>query len=152
MVEPLNPPASGAESALMMRAWERPAAGRPGHRLGLSVISAAAQLLDPVDGGQHESRAETARQPSERPRSKARMELWQALTDRLDFASPELGMRLLHRPETGVDLRQFRVLFGFRKGPVERRPVDLALQVGGITPLGVSLWPSLAFRLSNVEN
>jgi hypothetical protein len=96
-------------------------------------------MFESIDRRQDESRAEAARQPGERPRPKARMELWQTLADPLDLAFPELRMRLLDCPETGVHLRQLRILFGFREGPVKCRPVDLALQVGGITTPGVYL-------------
>jgi hypothetical protein len=53
-----------------------------------------------------------------------------ALTDRIDLAFPELGVRLLDRAEASVDLRQLGVLLGLRHRSVERGAVDLALQIG----------------------
>src|SRR5262249_36701048 len=73
-----------------------------GHGFRLCVVSAAVSLLEGIDGRQYKGRTETARQPCKRPRPEARLEFWEMLTDRLDLALPELCMRFLDCPETGI--------------------------------------------------
>src|SRR6202008_2256488 len=103
--------------------------GQPaGNGFGLGVIGAAVQLLERVDARQDEGRTKTARQPGKAPRPKARPQSRHALTDRIDLAFPELGMRLLDRAEASINLSQLGLLLGLRQRSVERRAVDMPLQ------------------------
>ena len=113
-----------------VRALGRGQSAGDGFRLG--VIGTAVQLLERIDARQDERRTETARQPSKAPRPEAGPQARHALTHRTDLALPELGMRLLDGAEASINLRQLGVLLGLRERPVERRAVDLALQIGPI--------------------
>src|SRR4029077_15087318 len=84
-------------------------------------------------------RAETAREPGERPRPEARPQVGHALADRAHFAFPEFGVSLFDRAEASVNLRQLRVLLGQRQRSVERGAVDLALQIGPVAPSRIFL-------------
>ena len=105
-----------------------------GNGLRLRVVSAAVDMLERVDGGQYEGRAEAAREPGQRPRPKTGPQFRHALIDRRDVVSPVLGMSLLDRRQTVVNLSQLRVLLGLRESPVEGRAVDLTLKIGGVAP------------------
>ena len=111
---------------------------QPGsNSLRLRVVSAAVDMLEGVDGGQYEGRAESARKPGQRARPKAGPQFRHTLIDRRDVVPPVLGMSLLDRRQAVVNLRQLRVLLGLRENPVEGRAVNLALKIGRVAPSSI---------------
>ena len=84
------------------------------------------------DRRQDEGRAEPRRQPGQGPRPEAWRELHPMHALVVQVAAPELGVRALHRGELAVDGGQVRIRLGLGQDAIERRTVDLALQIGAI--------------------
>src|SRR5260221_7114983 len=120
-----------------MRALDRRQTG--GDRLRLLVVLTAIRLLERVDDGEDEIRSETAGEPGEGAAAEARTQARQPRAKFSQPLSPELGMRLLYARQPLVDLGDLRGRFDFREGALERRAVDLALQIGAISRLRVAL-------------
>ena len=99
-----------------MRALRRRQAAGDGFRL--RGVSPAVHLFEGIDRRQHKGGAEATRQPFERPGPETRAQLRHALTEGLDLALPELGMRRLDRRKAGVDPGELRVFLGLGQGLV----------------------------------
>src|SRR5258708_9931747 len=120
-----------------MRARDRRQTG--GDRLRGLVVVTAIRLRERVDDGEDEIGAETAGEPGEGAAAEARTQARQPRAKFTQPLSPELSMRLLYARQPLVDLGDLRVRFDFGEGAIERRAVDLALQVGAISRLRVAL-------------
>ena len=109
--------------------------GQPGRdRLGLRVVLRACPLRSKrVDHGQHELRPEAAREPGERARAPAGAAPARAgAPSGSSRPRQNSRMRLLDRGEAAIDLLELRIVFGLGERAVERRAVDLALEVAAI--------------------
>ena len=104
-----------------------------GHRVGLPVILPAVDMLERVDGGKDEFRAELPRQEGQHAGAQVRLQRRGRLAARADALAPELRVAFLHRGEALVDGLQFRILLGLGECAIKGRTVDLALQVGAVT-------------------
>src|SRR5690348_9020232 len=105
-------------------------------RFRLRVVLAAIGMLERVDDGQHEFCAEAPRQPGKGTAAETRPDATLAAAE--PFA-PERGMRLLDPGEPPVDFGNARIGLDLGERPVERRAVDLALEIRAISCLFAGL-------------
>ena len=100
-----------------------------GDRLGLGVVHAAVALFQRREGRQDKARSKPPGKPDQRTGAPIRPPRRRCHAQPVELLFPELGMRLLDRGKTAVDLGEMRVLLGGGQRAVERGAVDLSLQV-----------------------
>jgi hypothetical protein len=99
------------------------------HCFRLMVVGAAVRLFERVDGRQHEGGPEAAGEPAECAGPEARLEARDTGVAATKLTPPIFGMCVFDGSEPAIDLGDLLVRLYVCERAIERRPVDLALQV-----------------------